>query len=246
MLRQVTQPPHIAGPLALTCGRPNIINLNKKNMKKIAIKICLLSICTFLFSLDNCFSQETIQIDLNNFTFNNLQLNELTIDKVTDLLGRPSATNNSPIAPELVDITGAIIHYHDKGLTFWFAPTKTDQLKHLWNVKVYLVRSWDKDFNEFFYPFKGKLEPDLNGNMKMDSICSIFKDFNPKITSAERSRQTADSVRKANKLERYIRPSTISHDRISIKTEAGSISLDCEELTKFLETFTLFPSGYIK
>jgi len=202
--------------------------------------------CSFLMSLSIGLSQESIQLNLNKFTLNNLQLKDLTIDKVTDILGRPSSTNNSPIAPELVDITGAIINYHDKGLIFWFAPVKSDSLKRLWNLKVFVVRSWDKDYNDFHYPFKGILSPNLDGNMKADSICSIFRNYNPKVTSAEKARQTADSVRKVNKLERYIRPSTISHDRIGIKTDVGSISLECEELTKFLETFTLFPSGYIK
>jgi hypothetical protein len=100
-----------------------------------------------------------------------LQLKDLTIEKVTDVLGRPSATNNNPIAPELVGMTGAIIHYHEKGLTFWFAPKKSDSLKRLWNLKVFLVRTWDKDYNDFYYPFKGIIQPNINGNMKADSIC---------------------------------------------------------------------------
>jgi hypothetical protein len=215
-------------------------------MNKIIIK-SLLSILFFFFIRTFVgYSQENTRLNLNEFTLNDLPLKDLTIDKVTDILGRPSATNNSPIAPDIVEITGAIIYYHDKGLVFWFAPSKTDALKRLWNIKVFLVRSWDKSFSEFNYPFKGIITPNLNGNMKSDSVFSIFKVYNPELKEAKQARIESDALRKEKKLERYIPQSTISHDRINAKTDKGSIILECEELTKFLEFFTLFPAGNLR
>lgn len=113
-------------------------------------------------------------------------------------------------------------------------------------MKVFLARNWDEKYREFYYPIKGNIIPSLNGNMKSDSVCAIFKGHNIAITSAKQARMSADSIRKAKNLESYIRTSTISNDQIRVKTNLGSINLDCEELTKFLESFTLFPSGIIK
>ena len=204
-------------------------------MKSIFSILCFIFLCT-----SRGYSQENISLNLNEFTLNNLQLKDLTINKVTDILGRPSATNSNPVAPELVDITGAMIYYHDKGLKIWFYSSSTDPLKRLWNVEVFLARKWDDQFKEFYYPFKGDIIPNLDGNMKSDSVCSIFKVYNPKITSAKMARQKSDEDRRAYHVESYIKPSTLTNDNISVKTDKGSIYLDCEELTKFLESFTVY------
>ena len=211
-------------------------------MKTFIIKLFFSFLCFLCLGTSSGYSQENISLDLNKFTLNNLPLKDLTIKKVTDILGRPSATNNNPVAPELVDITGAMIYYHEKGLLFWFASSSRDPLNRLWNVKVFLTRKWDDKFNEFYYPFKGIIKPNLNGNMKSDSICSIFKVYSPKITSAKQARQDADAFRREKNLEKYVGPSTITNDYITVKTNIGSIILDCEELTKFLESFTIYTS----
>ncbi len=133
-----------------------------------------------------------------------------------------------------------MIYYHEKGLAFWFFPSSHDPLKRLWNVEVFLARKWDDKFNEFYYPFKGIIIPNLNGNIKSDSVCSIFKVYNPKVTSARQARQNSDADRRKYNVERYVKPSTITNDKIDVETNIGSITLDCEELTKFLESFRVY------
>jgi hypothetical protein len=89
----------------------------------------------------NCLAQDQLTLNLEKLTLNNLVLRELNLDKITDFLGRPTGTNNNPIAPEIVDISGAEIYYHKMGLKFWFNPPSSDSQKRLLRIEVYLVRT---------------------------------------------------------------------------------------------------------
>lgn len=197
-------------------------------------KISTIIFLTILSLTSICQSQNVL--NLNNFTFNDSVIKEFNIEKVTNMLGRPTATNNNPIAPELVEITGAQIYYHDMGLMFWFHPKSSDSQKRLWIIKVYLVKKWDEDFNKFFLPFTNKIYPALNSNMKSDQIVSLFDKYNPKVKSAEESRKDFEESMKKYGLKSS---SDIVHDRIIVKTDKGIIKLECEELTKFLDYFII-------
>lgn len=205
-------------------------------MKNIS-KIIAINILIFLILTSICRSQDIL--DLNNFTYNDSIIKELNIEKVTDMLGRPTATNNNSIYPEIVDIAGAKIYYHDKGLMFWFKPKSQDTQKRVWLIEVYLVKKWDKDFNEFFLPYSGKIDPAINPNMKSEKLISIFDTYNPKIESAAECRKGFEESMK-KELNMWVK-SDIVHDRVIINTDNGKINLHCEEITKFLEFLTIFP-----
>lgn len=185
-----------------------------------------------------CRSQDIL--DLNNLTFNDSIIKELNIEKVTDMLGRPTATNNNSKVPAIVvDAAGAKIYYHDKGLMFWFKPKSEDTQKRIWFFEVYLVKKWDKDFNEFFLPYSGKIEPAINSNMKSEKLISLFDTYNPKIESAEECRMDLEESMKKS-FGVFVK-SDIAHDKVVINTENGRINFWCEELTKFLEYLTIIP-----
>ena len=113
---------------------------------KHSLGLFIVLVFTLLSFTKTSLSQDII--DLNKFTFNGLNIQDLNIEVVTNILGRPTATNNNPIAPELVKITGAQIYYHDKGLMFWFKPESQDPQKRIFFIDVYIVKTWDKENDE--------------------------------------------------------------------------------------------------
>jgi hypothetical protein len=200
-------------------------------------KIFSISILMLLIMPSICRSQDIL--DLHNLTFNDSIIKELNIEKVTDMLGRPTATNNNSKVPAvIVDAAGAKIYYHNKGLMFWFKPKSEDTQKRVWFFEIYLVKKWDKDFNEFFLPYSGKIEPEINPNMKSEKLISLFNTYNPKIESAEECRK---GFEESMKKDGFFVKSDIAHDRVIINTYNGKINLHCEELTKFLEFLTIIP-----
>lgn len=199
-------------------------------------KIILLS----LFVVTFCFVNAQIDLDLNNLTLNKLSLNELTLDKITDMIGRPTATNSNPLLQDVIKDIGVQIYYHDKGLMFWFNPKKSDPKQKIKFMEVYFVKKWDQDYNEFFLPFSGKITPYINPNMKVNQILSIFNIYKPELVPAPEARKNHEDRMKIMGLP--AKKSDIAHDRILIQREKGSVQLECEELTKFFENLTFFPT----
>lgn len=201
-------------------------------MKKI-IKIKVIFIF-LLMSTSICQSQNTL--DLNTLSINDSLIKDLNIEKVTDMFGRPSATNNNPIAPELVDIMGAQIYYHDKGLVFHFNPTFEDSLKRIRSFEVYLIKRWDKANKKFFLPYEGDINPTISKNMKSKNLISLFQNYSINIRSAdELQKEYEENLKKLGMKSN----TNILHDRIIVKTNNCRIQFNCEELTKFLEFFRL-------
>lgn len=183
-----------------------------------------------------CFSQQQIDLNLDKLSLNNLPLNELTLDKITDILGRPTATNNNPLISDAINVVGVQIFYHSKGIMFWFNPKNSDPDQKIWFMKVYLVKKWDQEYNEFYLPFSGKITPYINPDMKINKLLSIFSKYKPELIPAPEARKNHETRMK--KLGLTVSKSDIAHDQVYIKREKGSLLLRCEELTKFLEYFT--------
>lgn len=200
------------------------------------LKPCLLVIFLFLTNAIPC--QSTVYFDFNEFTINDSTIKDLNIDEITDMLGRPTATNNNPILSDIVDVIGAQIYYHDIGMMFWFKPKSTDPQSRILNIEIYLVKTWDKDHNEFFQPFPGNITPKVNPNMKINNLLSIFNEHNPTIRTAEETRKSYEEMMKGIGMKVQ---STTSHDFVDVLYDKGKIVLACEELTKFLESIIIVP-----
>ena len=101
-----------------------------------------------------CLSQQSL--NLVNLTLNDsVLLKELNIERITDILGRPSAVKRQP--EFLAEILGSRIYYHDLGLELWFQPKSKDSQERVFSIIVYLVKTWDKDYSLFYLPFSGAL-----------------------------------------------------------------------------------------
>jgi hypothetical protein len=176
-------------------------------------------------------SQQNLNFDLYKLTLNGLKIQELTIDKVTDLLGRPSATNSlQPIS----EILGPQIIYHTKGLMFWFKSKNDDPKQRLFLISIHLVKAWDKDYNEFFMPFPGNINPKLTPNQKVNTVPPLFKNYTVTIQSAEERRKEVDQALGGMNIN-----TKSQHDIVRITNGSTSINVMGEEVTKFLEFISL-------
>ncbi len=167
-------------------------------------------------------------LDLNNFTFNDSIIKELTIEKVTNMLGRPTATDNNQIAPA--------IYYHDKGLEFRFKSKSSDPQSRISILLVSVVKRWDVLNNEFYLPFAGTITPSINANMKSENLIALFEKYSIEQQSAEEIRKENKAFMKENKL--YWTDNTL-HDKIIVKMNNEAIVFRCEELTKYLDYFII-------
>ncbi|MDP3914200.1 MAG: hypothetical protein Q8R96_10745 [Bacteroidota bacterium] len=175
------------------------------------------------------------KLDLYKLTLNDSILSELTIEKLTDMLGRPSAVENqSQLIPD--SRFGPVIFYHEKGLKISFETKNSDPQQRVHSFRVYLVKSWDIKNKVFFYPYTGEILPVLDANMKLNNILPLFDKYRTEVISA-------DSIKKLKKemFEKrgmYYNPDTKQYNYISVLNSDGSkLNLFCEELTKYLEEF---------
>lgn len=199
-------------------------------MKYNFIKQSLLVIVLIKAFTITCLSQDCL--NLYKLTLNDsVLLRELTVERLTDILGRPSATQNNAL---ISDILGPRVFYHDKGLNFWFQAKSKDPQQRLMSIGVYMVRTWDKDFNEFYFPFSGKVVPNLNPNMKIDDILPLFENYPVTILTAEQRREKMKEALKGINIKL-----DTTEDVISVENNGNEVNLFCEEVTKYFGRFTI-------
>lgn len=171
-------------------------------------------------------------IDLHKLTLNGLALKELTVDKLTTILGRPSAVQSNSLASDLI---GPEVYYHQKGLHFWFKTKNKDSEQRIWIMTVYLSKEWDDSNKEFFMPFTGVVIPKINNNMKINEVLPLFKKFEVEVKSGQERRKKFSNDSGMN-------PNFIKKDAYTFNISGYGVSLQCDEVTKFVERidFTFF------
>jgi len=201
-------------------------------MKNTSVKRSFLIIALMHVFALTCLSQVSLTFDLYKLTLNGLNMQDLTVDKVTDILGRPSASESNQM---IADALGPKVLYHNKGVTFWFKPKQDDPKQRVFLVTIYLVRTWDKDYNDFYTPFSGHIIPNLTPNQKENTISPLFKNYNITIQSAEEYRKELEKLVAGLN----INTNKYNHDVVRIKNNKGLINISCEEVTKFLELISI-------
>lgn len=184
---------------------------------------CALSIAQYDYDLD----QLRLKLDLHKLTLNKLPINELTPEKVTDLLGEPTFDDNSWMR----DITGPKVWYNYEGLFFWFRPKSKDPEQKLYSLTVYTVNGWDELNEEVILVFPGEINPALTGDYKVDDITNMFKKYPITFQSAadyrlERSQSSGDTAH-------------YNHDLVWVENKNGWVCFSCDEVTKFLDYITI-------
>lgn len=116
-------------------------------------------------------SQPSLSLDLYKLTLNGLSIKELTVEKVTNLLGRPTIVESNEL---LYEILGPRFIYHKIGLEFWLNSKTQDPQQRVSIVSIKLVKEWNEEYNEFQMPFLGNINPKLSADNKMSVVPSSF------------------------------------------------------------------------
>lgn len=176
-----------------------------------------------------------VSIDLMGLRLNQKPLANLTIDDVTDILGRPSMSERSP------EVVGAMIHYQGLGLTFWFAPPYMHPGRRLLMIKIYLAKAHDPHSRSMFQPFPGKLIPSANANWKARDTLKTLTAFSPQQESPEEyERNVRNALRKGGTaVEEPVTPYHVV--TVELKPSAGRVLFFHEAATTFLEHVVVWP-----
>jgi hypothetical protein len=136
-------------------------------------------ILTFTFSLlplvvsaEQGQPTKAMDIDLFNAQFNGKYIDEITLDDITNWLGRPSA-----ILEYEQDVFVVDIYYHERGLGFNVKSQKNDSQQHCRSIYVYLAKALDSRFSKYFLSYRGTISNNLNGNWKAPQVKLEFNSF---------------------------------------------------------------------
>jgi hypothetical protein len=197
-----------------------------------------LMICAFLAAsgqISVLYSQPSassqISVDLRGGLFGGKPVPEWTLAQVTDSFGRPNA-----VADEVEGILGPQLHYHVRGLSFWFRPKGEDPEQHLWILTIYLARSWDNVNSAWYDAFNGRLAPAVDANWKQSRLLSEFAAFNPTVKTVEDFRREMIAAGMRNTGVRG--PQT---DFVYFTTGDLQVSFAVEPNTKFVERISIRP-----
>jgi hypothetical protein len=185
---------------------------------------CTVIVLLIMQALTTSLAQNNQGLNLYDMTFNGIALDELTIEKITDIFGRPTATNKFDILPKY---TSSTIFYHNLGLTFEFY-IADGKLK---SMMLYLGRKWDKENSEFFQSYSGKITPYLNLNMKINALNQLFNNYACTTQSAEERRKEYQKATRGLNMS----SAHLVYDCFSVKNNRWYVNIFGEEVTKFLE-----------
>jgi hypothetical protein len=174
---------------------------------------------------------ETMDINLFNAQFNGKHILEITIDDITNWLGRPSA-----ILTNEYDVFGVEIFYHQYVLGFNVSNQKDDSQQYCRRVYIYLTEEFDPRFSRYFLPYRGAISKNLNGNWKIPQVKSEFNSFQMKDYYDDKLMKDHGSTAKRvlgdmSEWHRYV----LTTSRIDLTNEASWVVIIYEPNTKFLE-----------
>lgn len=208
-------------------------------MKKLITKVFVAFILNlFILIPISCYTQ--ISIDLDKLVLNDsIKLSELKVETITNIFGRPNAlTTYGGMEVE------HLIHYFDLGLCFWVNPPKKDPEQRITSLVIYLSKNWNEEHSEFYMPYSGSLNPNLNLNMKMNMVPPLFINDTVKVMSAQEIYdKKLEDARIYNKTESgkafpYF-PTRGNRDIMAVKRSKAEVIIICETMTKYLEQITI-------
>jgi hypothetical protein len=133
------------------------------------------ALCFFFFFLCGSIHAGDIKLDFLAGTLNGKKLNDLTIDSVTDMLGRPTKAETIPATVATSDGNRRLV-YSEQGLEF-FAQSGTERITA---IHVFLTPKTE-DFSPIglgianYSAFSGELPRNLSGNWKFGKFLEAFK-----------------------------------------------------------------------
>lgn len=212
------------------CVRGSIKHyMNKFMRSKRILSFLYVSFIVIIINTSIC-SAQSLTIDLVNGQINNTQLCGLALDDLTNMLGRPSAVNDNKLVASMV---GVQLSYHPLGLHFWFKPESQDPKKGCWLMTIYLTKTWDKEYNEFFMPYNEKVSQDINAQWKASQVENEYKDYKISIRTAEEHEKQLESALGSSEFN-------ANHPySVNVNFGAHKANFNHENTTKFLESVSI-------
>jgi hypothetical protein len=170
-----------------------------------------------------------INIDLFNPQLNEKRITEISLNNITDWLGRPSAIRSNEDKAFGVDI-----YHHDRGLVFNVMYQEEDKQQHCQYVSVYLSKVWDVKFSRFFLPYDGIISKNLDGSWKVSQLKAEFDDFQMADYQNDERMKQIQSLRDILNFDEMCEH-ILTTSRIDMKNGTSHITVIHEPNTKFLE-----------
>ena len=202
-------------------------------------------------------------VDLIAGTIDGVQLNELTVDKVTDLFGKPSKILKPTYRWK--EQLGNSLCYHQMGLEFYFNNPKIDGNKepHCAGLKIHLLETWDERSSKYYKPYSGSLSRQVSSDWKTKKVLDVFSDYKPvDIFETHRAAREANlaggqkiheqliqglSEESRKLLEKSASESAASEEKsdLTIRVELNTHRLffDYDNTTKFIEEVDVILGG---
>ena len=152
-------------------------------MIKIKFFVFILLLSVSIFCQKKTADKKTLDdMDIINFTFKGCPISELSIDKLTDLLGRPDLTSEDNVGK----IKKVTLNYYSLGISLKFINTEENPLLKCLGFNIYLIE-YLNDEAKMFSPFKGKISRDITANWKKKDLLKNFEDLHDVLYENEES-----------------------------------------------------------
>jgi hypothetical protein len=213
--------------------------VNMGHPKKWAVVI---SIFAFSIFSHQPFAYGIDHIDLVKAKINDVYIFDLTVETVTDLLGKPESITPSEQAGSTK--FGIWLSYYKAGLLFTFRHSEIEKEQYCSSVTIYLVRTDERGrgiIRGIFDAYPGKILRDVNRNWTARNVMQTFADCNPIDLYNPEYAALKKAMYKGSWLKFEI--STITRIEIYPPNSKHQVHFQYDENTKFIERITVLPTG---
>lgn len=200
-------------------------------------------------------------VDLLEGKLNGTNLFGLTIDTLTDMLGKPSEVQSAKEKKSddgSVSRSGARLAFFNAGLLFRFAHPANDPQQRCTSMRIFLTDSSDAESDHGFRAFNGRLPKGVDANWKAKRVMEEFSSCEPKdlvndkdATEAAKSMALVIALAQAwgksraraelvpeKRADALLRDAAQTAARIEIRRSGHVVAFLYEPNTKFVESIT--------
>ena len=201
----------------------------------------LLSALATLLLLPAHAAQTVTNLDLIRATINDRPIAELTVDSVTDMLGRPTAVKQpetlAGVGEKAAD-SGVILVYAELGLRFRFHHEQQDSKQGIANMVIYLSRKEDSETRTECSPFHGAITSGVTADWKAKRVMEDFAWYKP-VDWYDEARKKREMDEAWDPIDRLNGRPVIPHASfffIIVQFPMCQVNCNYEESTRFLES----------
>lgn len=194
----------------------------------------VLVVVAFLIIAANVSYAQQLSVSLNSSTVDGKQVCGLSLDELTDLMGRPTAVDK-----QFEAIIGTTIIYHDKGLEFMVAPKDQNDIRPVRTMRVHFSKKWDERSNEYAQPFSGVLQEGFTAEWKAEKVENYYASAVENGGAKIQIETPEEQKEQANRISKEFLGDMSHPYFIRIDVNNRKLNFLHEPTTKFLEEVTV-------